>query len=631
MDLPGAALLRVFAGLQGSTGNIGNIGNIGGTGNIGNIGNIGSINALRGTCRGVRDILDTMVVTSATMANYRHDVGEEGGKGYDGKGGKGFEWLARHFPALATLDVAADTSSSHTRHTDTACMCDADSMASMRSLTTLKARNRWLPAKLALPPSLLTLDVYGCRMSSLPCLPASLTDVDVSVCGLTDLEWTRPLVALRRLCVAWNLLYDFDMSALAEHPAVKYLDISGCNVPRLVIPPGLEVFKAKHCGRLGDLSSLSVATCLRSVNFRGSKRVTTLAGIGALKQLTDVDIMCTGVPDLSDLRLFGALESVVVSVNTAEDEMTLAGLGRTLVSLSVGACAVPCALSPDMTALRSLCINNHSEHRLDYALLPKLTSLVADGHYVDDVELAHIGRMTDLRVLRGMDVNNVSDFAPFAALTSLETLVIQLGRQWAKTPVADMSAIASLTGLRTFEIHGCNRPCNLVPLASLSAFTTLCIPAFCDGDLGAVTALTGLRELSIKDGEAGGRWGVPWVGDLSPLTALSALTSLTISDFPGVTALPRGLLCELRHLDMYNCPQVSDLSPLTTLTAMRSLYLSKCAVQDLAPVGELRSITDMRLLNLPIEDLSPLSVLAGLRHLSNRHCCCTLCNLTCRR
>lgn len=326
------------------------------------------------------------------------------------------------------------------------------------------------------------------------------------------------------------------------------------------------------------------------------------------------------MPDLSELRRFGALESLKACIKTLEDQNTLAALGRSLVTLDVSSYKTQCALH-GLEGLRSLqlgyCETQVGERIVTFACpsLRGLTSLRVDC-CVDDASVACIGGMTALQDLRGLIVDEVTDYSPLTALVALRTLCVNL-KAWTATPLVDMSAIAKLTGLRAFEIHGCNRVRNLVPLASLAAFTTLYVSSFCDADLGPITALTGLRVLALQNHNRGALAEAE-VEDLSPLTALSALTSLSIDSFPGVAALPWGLPCGLRHLKIRGCPKVVDLWPLQTLKAVSRMYIGRCPVLDLTPLGALTSLTDLDVKNIPAEDLTPLSALVGLQHLRIR-------------
>ena len=464
----------------------------------------GGVNALRSTCREMRDTLDRMVVTSAEFVtdgkNYQYDV-------------DGLSWLARRVPMLVALDVSAGHDMCWPAPWNTGRICDAGIIGRMQHLTSLKALHRMLPDGWTLPSSLREVNLCGCgalprSLTTWP-LPASLMDVDFAMCGLNDerddgYNWTRPLVAMKRLCVARNLRLT-NMSALADHPSLTYLDISGCDVSCLVVPRTLRVLKAEYCADLSDLTPLrAAADTLASIDVRGCHKVATLAGIGTTIETLDA------------------------------------------------------------------CI------------------------YVDDPMVAHVCAMTGLRELRGLVINDVSDFSPFAALKSLRTLVMHVGRPWEMTPVMDLSAIATLTGLHDFEIHGCNRLRNLVPLASLSAFTKLHVHAFCDG-MDHVTALKNLRMLDIIDGfHRVDGWGTSPVCDLSPLTALSALTFLRICEFPSVTVLPLGLSCVLEHLDINCCPRLNDVSSLQSYTMLRSLSLDGCPLSDLTPLGALTALTNLR-------------------------------------
>jgi Leucine-rich repeat (LRR) protein len=577
MDMPGAVLVCMCAALGDVP---------------------GGINALRGTCRGVRDALDGQAIGGAALAPadcHRRDSD------------KGLSWLAGRFPMLTTLDISANYAELWNMYP----VFDPAVLPSMRYLTTFKARNRAAPPDFLLPPNLRTLDILGCRDSHPRSLPTSLTDVNISSCNIGEnLAWTRDLVRLKRLCVGWNQRL-VDLSALADHPALTHLDITGCcNVTSLVVPPCLQGLEAAH-SVLADLTPLRVTSGLTYLSLQGSRGITTLAGIGASSStLKNVNVVCTGLPDLRDMRRFCALGSLKASLQTSADQTTLAMLGGTLLDLEMPTSPVMrCDLS-GFTALRSLWVV-YRQDMVCVSSLRALTSLHMAGG-VDNRMVAQIGALTALQHLSGLVVDKVSDFSPFAALTLLRKLVLNF-KLAEETPVVDMSAIATLTGLHTLTINGCNRLRNLEPLAT--ALSSLSIPNTCDGDLGCIEALTGLRTLDICNDQFHTYTWSKWVVDLSPLSALTALTSLRIRHFPRLACLPPGLPQGLQTLDILYCTMLCDLSPLQTLTAIRRLYLDGCPACDLRPLGTLTSLTDLAVQNTPADDVSPLSALVGLEHL----------------
>jgi Leucine-rich repeat (LRR) protein len=560
----------------------------------------GGVNALRNTCHGLRDALDAHAIESAVVT-------------WDDKG-TGLAWLAWRFPGLTALDVSAPPNDAQMR-------IDERAVGSLRSLVTLKVRNLcFIAGMVALPPGLRVLDLCGCSglNDTMMACPASLTDVDVSHCATDSLlDWTRKLVGLRRLCVAWSRGLS-DLSALADHGALTYLNISGCGgVSRVVVPPSLQVLRAMHCSGLADLSPLSVAPGLTSLSVCHSSRLTSLADIGC-RRLKEAYVTYTGLPDLRDLRNFRALETLTTCLRTREDEATLTALGGTLVSLELqrhhGG-----PQDPDvawdlrgLTRLRSLKVVHGWIDVTGFASLRSLTRLDMCKQ-ADNAMVASIGAMTALQELHGLMVGAVTDFAPFAALRALRTLVLHYSgvpdsdmAPAHYVPLAPLAPLAMLTGLRTLEIKDCTRPSCIVPLASLSALTSLSIPYVWDGDLGPVAALTGLRTLDVGAGPRR-------LDDMSPLTALTALTSFTIRDFGG--ALPWRLPQALRSVQLSGCTKVRDLSSLTTLTALSTLYMNGCGRIDLAHVAAMTTLTNLTIKYMALNDVSPLTALTGLRHL----------------
>ena len=610
-SVPFGALLYVCAALRDGGKNRGDHNNNG-------------INVLRGTTRWMRDALDAHAVEGATFAS--NDSCSE-----DGFDTKGVAWLAARFPMLKTLNVSARNRRTELTNAPLVLsppLSNGGAEGVMGALTTLEAHNRVLKsvAALALPPSLMTLDLRGCMgMRGLAgwTWPASLTDVDVSYCDIDDgLMWelTRPLVGLRRLNLAWCRGVT-DLSALAALNALTYLDVSGCDVSTLTVPSTIVEVHASHCVSLDDLSPLRAATGLSSLQLTCCTRVTTMADIGAGARLINVDVAYTGLPDLRSLCRFRALETLRATVQTPADEATLASMG-TLVDVELLSSSNEDAMSglcdmSGMTALRALTLCVHKCNWESFASLRGLTRLYLAKH-ADDAMVARVGAMTALRDLCGLTLNAVKDFGPLAALTALTALRLFFQGS-VETPAVDMSPIATLAGLVTLDITGCNRPANLVPLAALSAFTSLFIQTTCDGILTPLAALAGLRLLHVAgerlpalDGDA---WIPPETTHLAPLAALTAIKVLVVRDFHGVKALPHGLSTGLRALHLVECTNVHDLTPLKTLTALRRLYVRLCGVTDLTPLGTLTCLTDLAIQDVVAEDARPLAALTGLQHL----------------
>ena len=152
----------------------------------------------------------------------------------------------------------------------------------------------------------------------------------------------------------------------------------------------------------------------------------------------------------------------------------------------------------------------------------------------------------------------VTDLAPLAGLTALQTLNVS------RTQVADLAPLAGLTALQTLDVSG-TQVTDLAPLAGLTALQTLDVSGTQVTDLAPLAGLTALQTLDVSGTQ---------VTDLAPLAGLTALQTLDVSG-----------------------TQVTDLSPL------RSLISQGCPVRWSSKSWEGHGIyvEDCPLINPPAE------------------------------
>ncbi|MDH3671763.1 MAG: TIR domain-containing protein, partial [Gammaproteobacteria bacterium] len=102
-------------------------------------------------------------------------------------------------------------------------------------------------------------------------------------------------------------------------------------------------------------------------------------------------------------------------------------------------------------------------------------------------DLAPLAKLTGLQTL-DLSSTDVSGLAPVSKLTGLQTLVLS------NTPVSDLAPVSKLTGLQTLNL-GRTQVSDLAPLAKLTRLQTLVLTSTPVSDLAPLAKLTGLQTL----------------------------------------------------------------------------------------------------------------------------------------
>jgi Leucine-rich repeat (LRR) protein len=235
----------------------------------------------------------------------------------------------------------------------------------------------------------------------------------------------------------------------------------------------------------------------------------------------------------------------------------------------------------------------------DLAPLAGLTALqTLDLTRTGVSDLTPLASLTALRILdlRG---TRVSTLAPLARLTSLQQLYL-IG-----TGVSDLAPLAGLTAMQLLYLSK-TRVSDVLPLAGLTALLSLGLDGTNVSDLAPLAGLTALQSLELR---------ATSVSDLAPLARLDALRILDLRDTNVSDLAPLVGLSALQMLDL-DATNVSDLSPLVNLTSLQRLYLIGTGVSDLTPLAHLAALQGLYLGNTKVSDVLPLAGLIRLQRLS---------------
>ncbi|MFT4980038.1 MAG: internalin A, partial [Myxococcota bacterium] len=249
--------------------------------------------------------------------------------------------------------------------------------------------------------------------------------------------------------------------------------------------------------------------------------------------------------------------------------------------------ALHMGLIPHMDGLRRLTLRGAGAHLpalSSLGALEHLTELLIDG--ADHLEdLSGLAEMPELRRLAVSTARALCSLDGLSA-PALESLTIS------EAPLADLSPLTGVPGLRTLYLWLNTRHIDLSP----------------------VSALTGLRDLTVND---------PPVADLSPVASMPSLSGLSLKLAPTVTALPTARLPALKRLMLYKCAGLEDIRAF--IDGAPGLYrLSICqasALRDISSLSGLSSLSELKLTGVEsLRDLSPLAGLTGLTSLQLRGC-----------
>ena len=206
--------------------------------------------------------------------------------------------------------------------------------------------------------------------------------------------------------------------------------------------------------------------------------------------------------------------------------------------------------------------------------------------------------------LVGLEVENgsISDLAPLAGLTSLETLDLD------NNAVEDVSALGSLGSLTRLDLSF-NAVEDVSALRSLGSLQVLFLTSNEIADVSALGSLGSLGTLNLS-GNA--------VEDVSALGSLGSLVYLDLGNNAVEDVSALGSLRSLWFLLLHN-NEIADVSALGSLGSLQLLVLSGNAVEDVSALGSLESLIQLHLESNAVEDVSGLGSLGslGTLYLSN--------------
>ena len=266
------------------------------------------------------------------------------------------------------------------------------------------------------------------------------------------------------------------------------------------------------------------------------------------------------------------------------DEVSL-NLGHLLARLVVNTRSGLSPLRSDAAVAWCVKAQIRLQNRCKPEFLPSsiFTDLIRDDAQLNARVFTQIGVQLEMEEPGNREIDlsgsQVSDLAPVAKLTTLESL--DLGA----TQISDIGPLADLTALESLNLMD-TRVSDIGPLACLSALESLLLINTQISNIGPLAKLISLERLNLAFTQ---------VSDIGPLSKLAALEWLGLID-----------------------TQVSDIGPLANLAALEHLDFTGTPVSDVGPVANLTALESLNLMDTRVSDIDPLANLAALRRIDLR-------------
>jgi internalin A len=243
-----------------------------------------------------------------------------------------------------------------------------------------------------------------------------------------------------------------DASAIQNLPALETLDLSGCEELGSIDVSQLPSLRNLYLSRCRNLTSLDVSQVpdLKQLYLDGCAAVESVAGLGVLSSLTDLDV--SNATSLTSLEGISGLNSLVVlDIRNVElSDFSEIGKLQSLRVLRMGGHSALETLEPfaGLTELREIhleaCVNFHSikgipatvSQYAGFTHCPKLTSIegIEKASGLEQLDLTGCDNLTgidpvaELRNLVQLSLvkcRKVQDIAPAASLEKL--VIVMLG------------------------------------------------------------------------------------------------------------------------------------------------------------------------------------------------------------
>eukprot|EP01018_Ginkgo_biloba_P036684 Gb_33801 [translate_table: standard] len=439
-------------------------------------------------------------------------------------------------------------------------------------------------------------------------------------------------------------------------------------------PPNLKWLRLRHCSRLKRISfNMQHVNELKYLNVFYCERLTELEGLGALKSLTELELVgcgelelptlprglvkvrtesCSGLKKIS-FNMPHMNELKYLNVLDCERLTELQGLGslKSLTELMLQGCRELAELSTLSRGLVKVGIESCSGLKRISFNLPHMNDLKV-------LNVFHCERLTELEGLGSLKSLTELMLMDCGELVELPTLP----RGLVKARIESCSGLKRISfnmphmnELKFLNVFDCERLTELQGLGSLKSLTELMLqycgelvelPTLPRGLVKArIESCSGLQRISFNMSHMNelkvlNVFDCERLTELQGLGSLKSLTELMLQDrreLAELPTLPRGLLkaqiesCsglkrisfnmshmnELKLLNVFDCERLTELQGLGGLKSLTVLDLSHCEnISELSGLESLESLTDLNLKGCKnVKSLAGMEVLKSLKRL----------------
>jgi Leucine-rich repeat (LRR) protein len=291
--------------------------------------------------------------------------------------------------------------------------------------------------------------------------------------------------------------------------------------------------------------------------------------ISDIEECKNIEIGASGFTDLSELRGFSYLETLIISQTPFEKTQVLD----------------PTPLS-SLVNLRFLNLNMSRVRSSDFlASLKNLQSLYLGGTLISDV--SSLAALTELQSLDIRDTR-VTDMRPLMGLSKLADLSIS----GAQVPgLVSLSNLSSLNRLTLID----QRPTDLGPVGNLKNLVSLFVWALPDFDVSALRNLTRLESLQLS-GIGFGRLSP--IRNVESLAELTSLKQLTLGQIAFAELDVVKYFSNLEELNLSQLP-INSISAIQGLPHLKKVSMVDIPVVDVSPLLQVPNLTEVYLIRVP--------------------------------
>ena len=442
-----------------------------------------------------------------------------------------------------------------------------------------------------------------------------LVTLDLTNCGLTDIEFLRNCSKLMSVTLTGNPISDF--TPLHGKPDLKTLYINDTAITdfsQLHALTSLTLLNANGNWITADQDAALYAALPDCEIYAGINGFLiydiTIGGNTYRSDITELDLNGAGLSDVTPLPQFSAVTNLNLSNNRITWITPMAEMyGLTRLDLSYNRISNISALST-MGSLAYLNLEENSVTDLSpLAGKTALTELNLNGNPIYHGHNA-LPTLTGLQKLRLQDALLQDQHLSLLPMANLTELDIRNNRQLTQAAVADLTAsypnckilsdfaAAEVTlGSKTFAAEEAavdasySSVIDLSPVTGFASVTSLNLAGNGISDFTPLKGMSTLTELNLQ---------ATGLSDCSVLSPLTGLTSLTLSGNAGLSDITPLVSCtELTTLHLSETG-VTDLSPLQSLTALQNLHLDKCAIADFTQLYSLSGLKTLYIIDCGI-------------------------------